>query len=296
MKTPAISVVMPLHNAGAFLRNSTESILTQTFTDFEFIIINDRSTDNSAEILSSIKDPRIVRLENPYNTGHYIARNRGHAIARGKYICAMDSDDLAHPQRLEEQFVFMEKNPEIGISGSNCRLMPKDIISQLPLSYDKLKIGFITAPRVFFHPTLIMRRSLLDKFGLKYNEEYIFAGDGDFFMQGSKYFPIANIASPLLTYFSHKNNITTRHSRTQIFLAKIIVGRYISSVLKIPVTGEEMQIHFNLMWGGIVDKEYIHMAYRWIDKIILANKNQRFFNDSLLEEELRHLTSTRFSL
>lgn len=283
MRTPLISVVMPVYNRASFLENSIESILTQTFADFEFIIVNDGSSDNSAEIIRSYHDRRIVYLENPYNIGNYPSRNRGHTFSRGKYICVMDSDDIAEANRLESQFGYLEDNLNVGIAGSNCLEMPYLVTSDLPLTYEAIKVGLITRNRVFYHPTLMMRKSMLDTFKLTYDENYLFAGDGDLYMRASQYFPVINIEKPLLRYRVHNDNITNRHSRLQRFMAKEIAGSFLS-VLNIFPTPDEKRIHFAIMWRQRIDPEWIPAVYEWVDKIEKANDKQDFFDRKLLRD------------
>jgi len=109
--SPAISVVMPVYNCEQYVSMAIESILKQSFTDFEFIIIDDGSSDSSSEIIQQFKDPRINYLRNIVNRGNYQARNHGMEIAAGKYVCVMDADDISEHERLEVQFQFLESIP-----------------------------------------------------------------------------------------------------------------------------------------------------------------------------------------
>ena len=115
---PSISVVMPAYNAEKYLREDIDSILAQTYDDFEFIIINDGSIDRTKEIILSYSDPRIVYIENEQNSGICVTLNKGLDTAKGRYIVRMDSDDIALPQRLEIQVRYMDANPDVGVAGS----------------------------------------------------------------------------------------------------------------------------------------------------------------------------------
>ena len=116
--TPLISVVMPVYNSDCYLHKSIDSILDQTFVDFEFIIINDGSDDNSENIILSYKDERIIYLKNEYNVGNYLARNIGLKMAKGKYVAIMDADDIAFPNRLARQFMYLEEHKDVKAVGS----------------------------------------------------------------------------------------------------------------------------------------------------------------------------------
>src|SRR4051812_30773328 len=118
MKNPKISVVMPVLNGEKYLREATESILNQTFKDFEFIIINDGSTDRTEEIIQSFADPRIVYIKNEKNVGLSRVFNQGIRAAQGTYIARMDADDISLLHRFEKELEYLENNPKIDIVGS----------------------------------------------------------------------------------------------------------------------------------------------------------------------------------
>jgi len=115
---PHVTVVMSVHNSERYLAEAIDSFLRQTFADFEFLIINDGSTDGSRPILAQYTDTRIRIIDNDRNLGLSAALNRGCAAARGRYIVRMDADDVALPDRLEKQFAFMERAPDIDMCGS----------------------------------------------------------------------------------------------------------------------------------------------------------------------------------
>src|SRR6186713_2063521 len=105
---PPVSVLMPTHNAAAFVTASIESLLAQTFTDFELIVVDDGSTDATLDVLAAIDDPRLTVIASPDNQGPVHARNRAFAAARGRYIAALDADDLCHPERLARQVAYLD--------------------------------------------------------------------------------------------------------------------------------------------------------------------------------------------
>lgn len=115
---PTVSVIMSAFNAEAFLREAMDSILAQTFCDFELIVVDDASTDRTAEVLAEYSDSRIRVIRNPSNVGVGVARNRGLRLARGKYIAVHDADDASVPDRLAQQVAYFEAHPEVGLIGS----------------------------------------------------------------------------------------------------------------------------------------------------------------------------------
>src|SRR5215218_8009066 len=112
---PQVSVILPVYNGEAYLQEAVDSILAQTFTDFELLIINDGSTDDSERIIDSYKDSRVKHLKNEQNRGLIFSLNRGVEAAKGAYIARMDADDVALPERLEKQMQYLKQNKEVGI-------------------------------------------------------------------------------------------------------------------------------------------------------------------------------------
>ena len=104
--SPKVSIIMPVYNTASFLKEAIESILSQTYSNFEFIIINDGSTDSSKSIIESFNDPRIKVINNEHNIGIIATRNKGLTYAQGEYIACMDSDDISLPTRIEKQVKY----------------------------------------------------------------------------------------------------------------------------------------------------------------------------------------------
>ena len=142
-KNPKVSVVMSVYNGAEFLRESVESILSQTYTNFEFVIVNDGSTDQTSKILSEYEDRRILCIDNGKNLGLAKSLNIGIRHANGKYIIRMDSDDVALKERIDVLVDFMEKNPTIDFAGSQAFYLEKynktKNVFKVPLTSNKNK-------------------------------------------------------------------------------------------------------------------------------------------------------------
>ena len=123
MSYPTLSIIMPVYNAEAYLHEAVKSILAQSFTDFELIIVEDGSTDNSLEIIEGFSDSRIHVLYNDGNQGIVYSRNRGNAASRGRYIGPFDADDIAEKDKFKKQLRFLECNPDYGMIGSWAHLV-----------------------------------------------------------------------------------------------------------------------------------------------------------------------------
>lgn len=159
---PTVSVVLPVFNGAAFLRESIESILTQRFTDFELLIVNDASTDGSEKLVQSYADPRIRYFALPENGGTANAVNFAYRHVSGNYIAHIDQDDIAVPDRLGKQLRFLEKAPQISVVGGHMRAFGA---SQANLAVQRkdsvIKANFLSGTANIYNPTTMMRRSLL---------------------------------------------------------------------------------------------------------------------------------------
>lgn len=182
---PAVSVLMSVYNGAPYLREAIDSILNQTLSDFEFIIVDDASTDETASILDTYTDPRIVRLTNPQNMGLTHSLNRGLAVVTGQYIARHDADDIALPERLAQQVAFMEAHPAIGMVGAYLiRLNPDGSRFETPPDASKLPALVSATMRwellwtcIVAHTAVMLRKSVLDKYQLAYDPAFNGAED-----------------------------------------------------------------------------------------------------------------------
>lgn len=167
MKNPEVTVLMPVYNGAKYLNTAIDSILNQTYKDFEFLIINDGSTDNSEEIILSYKDERIRYIKNELNIKLIKTLNKGVNLARGKYIARMDCDDISFPTRLERQINYLHSHKDLdGVAGRVFDLLPHDIIKRslryLPLHKDAFRFTSLFEIS-FCHPCLTIRTDVLRK-------------------------------------------------------------------------------------------------------------------------------------
>lgn len=165
---PKVSVIMSAYNVEDYVREAVNSILNQTFKDFELIVINDGSTDKTLKILQTYSDPRI-KLFTQEHTGVYTAWNKGIMKANSEYIAIFDADDIAFPQKLQKQVNFLDNNPEIAIMGSFCRVINektgKETVSLRPTTDSAIRRSILMA-NPFIHSTTVYRRNIFDKVGL----------------------------------------------------------------------------------------------------------------------------------
>ena len=234
-QSPAISVILPVYNAEAYVREAVESILNQTFTDFELIIINDGSTDDSGVILRELaaRDARIVLVERP-NDGLVSALNEGIKIARAELIARMDADDVAMPERFALQHARMVQEPGLAVLGSFVHIMDRD--GGTARLYDYFPLTSAAAMRwvkhgcPVYHPTVMMRRNAVLKAG-GYRKAFSHAEDYDLWLRMSDLgYAIANLPQPLLNYREHGANVSITHKETQV--RNTILARFAHRVRK----------------------------------------------------------------
>lgn len=211
MDNPLLSIVMPAYNSERFVAQAIESILKQSFRDFEFIIINDGSTDKTEEIINSYTDPRIVYLKNESNLGLSKSYNRGIDAARGKYIARMDADDVSMPKRFERQIQFLEKRPQVDIVGSSLQFIDEDGERrgtwQRQIDHIDIKFSALFSTPMM-HPTIMGKTEVFKSHhyneGLSNSEDYelwsrlLFSTNTHF----------ANIREPLLLYRTYPHSFT----------------------------------------------------------------------------------------
>lgn len=212
-REPKISVCMAMYNAALYLRECIESILSQSFTDFELLIVDDGSTDDSKEIVNSYDDERIRLICNDHD--YIAALNLLLREAKGKYIARMDADDIMLPYRLSAQYGYMEKHPEIGVLGGGMQQFGRLHGKLIPLS--RITMQDMINSCCIAHPTVMLRTSLIRSFGFHYEEEFKYAEDYRLWMQMFKENVLfRNIPSVLINYRVSETQISSVHSQTQM--------------------------------------------------------------------------------
>jgi len=271
-RKPRVTILMPVFNGEKYLREAIESILSQSFTDYEFLIINDGSTDNSETIINSYQDQRIRLINNQQNLKLIATLNKGITLAMGEYIARMDCDDISLPDRLLKQVRFMDSHPRIGVSGTwveTCGDI-NGLKWEYPTDPDEIKAKLIFES-VLAHPAVIIRKDYLLNHNLSYSENYLHAEDWKLWQDCAGYFQIANIPEFLLKYRLSKQSITYVCREQQLQTIRKIDSENIKK-LKIEATPEEMQIHRGLAFLRFsADENFFDKADLWLRKLYQAN-------------------------
>lgn len=228
-----ISILMPTYNTPEnYLREAIESILNQTYRDYEFIIINDGSTNNVKDVIFSYKDERILYVENEQNLGLIKTLNKGISIAKGKYIARMDSDDISKPQRLERTLAFMEANPQVGAVGCHALATPIKYKYTTPCE-NKIITPFLRyIANCMMHPTMLIRKSILEKYNLKYDENYIHCEDYKLWIEMDKHSELANIPEVLLIHRVYDEAVSVKFAELQQHISSKILWENITEDLE----------------------------------------------------------------
>jgi len=210
---PKVSVVMAVYNGANYVAGAIESILSQTFRDFEFVIVNDCSEDGTLKVIRSYKDGRIIVFTNKKNLGQTKSLNVGIRQARGSYIARIDADDFSYPKRLEKQLEFFRQNPDFDVCGASGHILNEDgmVRGERKIPTDEMEIFC----RIFFespiiHISALMKRDKLLMLG-GYDESFTMAQDGDlwsrFLIHKSR---IGNVRDILVAYRIHSGSISRR--------------------------------------------------------------------------------------
>lgn len=280
MKSNRVTVLMPVYNAAKYLEDSIISVLSQTFTNFDFLIINDGSTDLSEEIILSFNDKRIIYKKNAINYGIAKTLNYGLRIANGEYIIRMDSDDICVDIRIEKQVKFMDNNPDIGLCGSFFTSFGDSVQNYiLPTNHDEIKVSFLNK-NVIAHPTVIIRKRLFQINNLFYNEEYIFGEDYELWSRAIRHFKVANINEFLLLYRKHNNQTSYRLKKNKHMIDIKIKLNQISHLIGILNPIEE------IVFKNFLLKKDNKKYKTAIERMIVSNNQKQIYNHNLLSDFL----------
>jgi glycosyltransferase involved in cell wall biosynthesis len=278
MATPVISIVTPFYNAASFLQEAIESVLDQMFNDFEFLLLDDGSTDNSVNIIQSYRDDRIRLIRSEH---HFIQTlNRGLELSQGKYIARMDADDVMLSIRLQEQFDFMEQHPEIDACGSWMQVFGEAHRRIECLTSHEEIVDYMILGNPMAHPAMILRKATLEKHHLRYNENYLYAEDFKLWLDIAQIGRLANIPKVLMLYRSSEEQISSRKQEEQEDVTRRIQNEAVDFFLKrinIPAIGnsiaiinehlKELVIHASIPFGAYCQVMYeIAKGYRKSNK------------------------------
>ena len=231
-----ISVIMSVYNGEKYIREAIESIIKQKFKDFEFIIVNDGSQDNSLEIIKSYNDKRIKIINNEKNIGLTKSLNKALKIASGKYIARQDADDISLASRFEEQVSYLDKHQKVALLGTsiyridnNGKMVGKNIATAKPTINDLFKINH------FYHGSVMFKKEIVSQLG-GYNEQMRYSQDYEFWLRIANSFEVRNLMQLLYKFRYHGDNIRIKNREDatlyHLFALRSIRGKLDEELLK----------------------------------------------------------------
>lgn len=272
---PKVTVFMPVYNRAPFVGGAIESVLAQNFHDFELLIIDDGSTDESMDVVGRYRDPRIRIEQNDRNRGIPYTRNRGLDEAKGEYIALLDSDDRMAPRRLERQVSYLDRNPHIATLGGwvtkvNDRGKPvRNLVK--PLHPDELKAWLLF--RCCHANTSLMARTAALR-DLRYDEDFAVSSDFELSVRLSQKYQAANMARTLTLMREHGGRITNS-SGTRVQTAKVRIAEQQLTALGVEFDAHDLDRHCKLM--RLKGKEwrehpsFLDWAEPWLERLQQAN-------------------------
>lgn len=286
---PTISVILPVYNSEEYVSESINSILSQTFEDFEFLIINDGSTDQSKDIIMSHNDKRINYIENMLNQGLIKTLNKGLHFAHGQYIARMDADDLCQNSRFEKQIDYFRSDRQIDILGTNQYIIGTCDKIIHKLSNEENKIRLLLQP-VVGHSTVMIKKEALDKNNLYYDRFALYAEDYKLWVDARlcNLF-IENINECLCGYRIHEKQISNTESVIQRHIADKIRIAYAKNFFYNIIDGNEREYLF-LIHGinSSLKNIFIEKIEELYLKLLLENSLNGFFNIYLFDDFFKH--------
>jgi glycosyltransferase involved in cell wall biosynthesis len=290
-----ISVVMPVYNGEKYLREAIESVLNQTYGNFEFLIINDGSIDQTDEIIRSYSDLRIVYLQNDGNRGLVYTLNYGISQAKGEYIARMDADDISEPNRFEKQIEVFKNDSEVGLCGTWAKIIGSNKILKVETDDERIKCKLLFKNQ-FIHSSIMFNREQFLSKSLIYKQENFPSEDYALWIESSPKIKMANIPEFLVEYRVHASQISTESYGRQQQKTNELRLKQFKLFLNHEPTPEEKRNHIQL----IDSKSLIHNSLdlknmeQWLLKLIDINNKNNFYDHKVFRNSIIEYFEDRF--
>ncbi|MDI9312657.1 MAG: glycosyltransferase [Limnohabitans sp.] len=266
-----VTILMSVHNGEKYIDDTVKSILNQDYYEFDFLIVDDGSFDNTTEIIHSFKDSRIKFIRNDKKKGCAYSLNQGLKEIETKYIIRTDADDISRKDRIGKQIEFMNYNKEFGLSGTWFNEFENGVRKY---SYtdncDEIKVQMLQSNPIG-HPTVILRLEALRKFGLLYNEKYLYCEDYELWSRCVNHFPISNLKEILVLYRRHAEQISTKYFQQQCFESTSVKLNQIKSFVNL--NSFDLSIYIKLLNNSTLSEKEILRSMQI--KTILIEENLR---------------------
>lgn len=287
MKAPTITVLMPVYNVEDYIHESINSVLNQTYPHFEFLIIDDGSTDSTAQLIKTFSDPRITLIEKPNNTGLIDCLNLGFSLAKGTYIARMDGDDISAFNRFEKQLKVLETQPEIKVCGCWLKAFgEKEEIIKHKEFHDEIVANLLLHCSMSMGAVMFERKALENYL---FDEKKVHVEDYDFWSRIAWTSKFYNLQEVLYFYRVHKGQVSTIYKATQVqgdIGIKLFLFK--KAGYNVYVFSDEMITKMLLLTNGITLTEF-SLFHKWISELKKLNKKNRMFSQIELEKVLKTL-------
>jgi glycosyltransferase involved in cell wall biosynthesis len=300
MNQPSVSVILSTRNNELYIEEAIESILNQTFIDFEFLIADDGSTDNTVEKLIKLsqRDERIKLSIFNKNSGLPYRLNNLIKKSAGKYIARMDGDDISLPNRLMRQVQFLEANPDYGLVGTFVQLIgiANHKIWEYPISHDEI-VSHMLFYNCFAHPSVMLNKNLIRHHNLFYNTQLAKIQDYDLWVRCSRKFKVANIPEVLLNYRLEIEDIKNKYWKEDYQHVIQLIREAQLNELKVDYSSTDLNLHNRLSNNKIErNKMFLLKTKSWFDRLQKANTHAGIFPEpafsNLLLEKYSNIKST----
>lgn len=285
--SPTVSVIMPVYNAENYVNEAIESILGQSFTDFELIIIDDGSTDQSCTIIKKYYDPRIRFVRNETNCKLIATLNKAIQLAQGKYIARMDADDISLPERLEKQVGFMEEHSSIAVCGTWVEIFGdcEPSFWRFTNNADSAKCMLLFGCCIV-HPSVMLRKSMLDT-GFSYSDLYPHGEDYALWTQIAQKYKVTNIPEVLLKYRKSASQVSNKYANQQL-TTTLKIQREQLMLLGIEPTDGECMLHWEIGSSQFTPTlTFASAALAWLTKLQVANSRVHYYPEPCFSNLLR---------
>ena len=291
MTPPRVSVVLCVYNQAAYVAEAIASILGQTLTDLELIVVDDGSTDSSPEVVRGFTDPRVRYVRNERNLGHAGSLNRGVALARGRYLAIMDSDDISLPERLARQVDFLDAHPDVAMCGSWVETFGARMeLRRFPTEPAVLAASLLLSCP-FSMPTVMLRREAMlpegfDPRGLAFDYAY--------WVEVANRAPVANLPEVLLKYRLHAGQVTVTRRAAQLAGTRLVLRRQLEGLLG-EVSEAELDALMYVFVNEVSDEPPTAAIGSLFARLRHANRQRRRYDpavlDALLAEKWAHIVT-----
>lgn len=248
---PIISVLLPTYNMAAYLGRAIDSILAQTYPHFELIVLDDGSTDYTADVLARYDDPRLIIQRNECNLGYIPTLNNGLKTARGTYIARQDADDISLPERFAAQVAYLQAHPDVGLLGSQIAYADRQgklIETAQPLHDDALIMWDLLFGSAMAHSSVMFRRALIEQVG-DYDLQYLYAEDRELWLRMAQVCSVRRLSDTLVYIFRSPEGVSRRYKTQQQANQNQIGSEAMTALLGQPISPTEAA-HFRQILLG----------------------------------------------